>query len=171
MDGDGRATTAVRATLGIVVVLAVWLGAVLFFIAVVAPAAFSALPTRTLAGALVGHPLPTIFYAGIVAGVAAFLMTLAGGAATGRRRLQLAGDGAIAVLCFLGQVVIGGRIARMMASLHAPLDALPPGDPARATFGRLHALSVASLGLAALVALAVLGMALSSAARQRSVGD
>src|SRR4029077_12340066 len=50
------------------VLLAVWIGAALLFALVVAPAAFAVLPTRTLAGALVGRVLPVIFYAGVVIG-------------------------------------------------------------------------------------------------------
>ncbi|HET7564931.1 MAG TPA: DUF4149 domain-containing protein, partial [Gemmatimonadaceae bacterium] len=52
-----------------IVILSVWLGAVAYFIAVVAPAAFRVLPERTLAGALIGQTLPAIFIAGIVVGV------------------------------------------------------------------------------------------------------
>src|SRR2546430_1569733 len=44
--------------------LAVWIGAALLFALVVAPAAFAVLPSRTLAGALVGRGLPVIFYGG-----------------------------------------------------------------------------------------------------------
>jgi len=48
--------------------LAVWIGAALLFALIVAPAAFAVLPSRTLAGALVGRVLPVIFYAGVVIG-------------------------------------------------------------------------------------------------------
>jgi len=42
--------------------LAVWLGAALFFSVAVAPALFAVLPSRTLAGEVVGRLLPGIFY-------------------------------------------------------------------------------------------------------------
>ena len=42
--------------------------------AVVAPAAFAVLPSRTLAGALVGRVLPTVFIAGIVVALVSALL-------------------------------------------------------------------------------------------------
>jgi hypothetical protein len=149
-------TAAFRASLGIVIVLSIWLGAVLYFIAVVAPAAFRVLPTRTLAGALVGETLPTIFFTGTAAGVLVVIFLIAGGPAVPRRVLRMVGGALVAVLCVVAQVVIGGRIDRLRTTIGTSLDALPAGDPTRAAFGRMHALSVASLGLAALVALALL---------------
>ena len=44
--------------------LALWLGAAGFFSAAVAPALFAVLPTRTLAGEVVGRVLPVVFYVG-----------------------------------------------------------------------------------------------------------
>ena len=57
-----------------IALLALWLGAGAVFGAVVAPALFAVLPTRTLAGAVVGRVLPTIFYAGILIGVVAIVL-------------------------------------------------------------------------------------------------
>jgi len=52
------------------ILLSAWLGAGVLFATVVAPAAFAVLPSRALAGALVGRVLPVIFVSGIVAAVA-----------------------------------------------------------------------------------------------------
>jgi hypothetical protein len=51
--------------------LGAWIGAALLMAAAVAPAAFAVLPTRALAGALVGRVLPPVFGGGIVVGLAA----------------------------------------------------------------------------------------------------
>jgi hypothetical protein len=51
-----------------VVGLSAWLGAAVLAATVVAPAAFAVLPTRSLAGALVGRVLPVLFYGGAVVG-------------------------------------------------------------------------------------------------------
>jgi len=56
------------ALLGIAL-LAAWLGAACFVASVVAPAAFDVLPTRTLAGALVGRVIPVLFWSGVIVGV------------------------------------------------------------------------------------------------------
>ena len=58
------------------VVLAAWLGAAVYFSAVVARAAFGVLPTRTLAGELVGATLPTLFISGVVMATIASLLAL-----------------------------------------------------------------------------------------------
>src|SRR3954468_15483310 len=55
----------------VIALLAAWLGATLVVGAVVAPAAFAVLPTRTLAGALVGRVLPPLFWSGVIVGVVA----------------------------------------------------------------------------------------------------
>ena len=49
--------------------LVLWLGGAVLFAAAVAPALFAVLPTRTLAGAVVGRVLPVIFYSGMLIGV------------------------------------------------------------------------------------------------------
>ena len=57
--------------------LAVWCGAGLFFASSVARAAFAVLPTRALAGALVGRLLPVIFWSGIIVALLALSLVVA----------------------------------------------------------------------------------------------
>src|SRR3954468_5814858 len=139
--------------------LAVWIGAALLFIAVVAPAAFDVLPTRTLAGALVGRVLPVLFYAGVVIGsVIVVLDLVAKTGAWGR-----AAAGAVSALaCAIAQLVVGTRIDRLRASIAGPLDALGGDDPRRVAFGKLHAISVRWLGIAMLAAIIALALAVRS---------
>jgi len=49
-----------------VVALAAWLGAAALFAASVAPAAFAVLPSRSLAGDVVGRVLPVVFWSGML---------------------------------------------------------------------------------------------------------
>jgi hypothetical protein len=157
---------AFGASIASVILLSAWLGAALFFSAAAAPALFRVLPSRALAGAVVGRTLPVVFVTGAVIGVVvAFLVSRA----TPLPRLRLtaaAGSVGMATMCAIAQFVIGGRIARLRASLQSTLESLPPGDPARVEFGRLHGYSVVPLGLAMLlatVALAALVGLLASA--------
>lgn len=126
-----------------------WLGAVALFAAVVAPAAFAALPTRTLAGALVGRVLPALFYWGIATGVACAAL-----ARTGRRgRWVTVGTVAglvTALSCAAAQLVVAPRIERVRASIPGSVEELPRGDARRAEFGRLHGASVLWLGVGTL---------------------
>ena len=134
--------------------LAAWLGAALYFTVVVTRAAFAVLPTRTLAGALVGQTLPVLFDSGMLVGallVASALVSQRGAA----RTASLAGGVAIAAFAAIARFVILARIARLRLSMPAAIDSLPIDDPSRRAFGQLHAMSVGALGLAMLAGIVV----------------
>ena len=145
------------------VILSAWLGATAFFAAAVAPAAFAVMPTRTLAGALVGRVLPAIFYSGMfVAALVAFGLWRAPSDDVSRRGRIIAAL-VIGASCAIGQLVVSPRIERLRADIGAALETLAADDARRAAFGRLHGVSVALMGVAMLAALA--GILLT--ARQR----
>jgi hypothetical protein len=148
---------------GAAALLAAWLGAALLVAAVVAPSAFAVLPSRALAGALVGRVLPVMFVAGVVVAAAAAILGHVPAARFGGARLACAAIAAVA--CAVAQFGIAPRIARLRAEIGPSLDALPVGDARRVAFGKLHAFSVAWLGaamLAAAVALVLTLIALRS---------
>lgn len=138
-----------------IVLLAAWLGAAVMFAAAVAPAAFAVLPSRTLAGAIVGRVLPQIFYSGIAVGVV--VVALDWGGAGSRARL-VAGLVTI-VSCAIAQFAIGTRIDRVRHAIPGAVEALAPDDPRRVAFGRLHAMSVGWLALAMVAAAVALVLA------------
>jgi hypothetical protein len=136
------------------ILLAAWIGATLYFSVVVTRAAFAVLPSRTMAGALVGQTLPVLFDSGMLVGViliGAALLSPAGAA----RSASFAGGVAIGILMALARFVILARIARIRLSMPATIDSLPLDDPTRRAFGQLHAMSVGALGLAMLVGIIV----------------
>ena len=137
---------AVAGDLTVVVMLSLWLGAAIVVAAVVAPAAFAVLPTRTLAGALVGRVLPTLFWSGALVGIVVALLSRAQphGAA------RLASALALVLACLGAQLGVAPRIERVRVAAGGPIDALSRDDIRRTTFGRLHAISVALLGAASL---------------------
>lgn len=149
-------TTRVGVPVTETLLLAIWIGAALLFTLVVAPAAFAVLPTRTLAGALVGRVLPVLFYAGAVMGVVVVVLDLAARTSSWTRT---GAAGVTALACAIAQVVVGTRIDKLRASIAGPLDALAADDPRRVAFGRLHAISVGWLGLAMLAAAIALVLA------------
>ena len=136
------------AALTSITLLAAWLGASLLVAAVVAPAAFEVLPSRTLAGALVGRVLPVLFWSGALIGLA--MAALASGV-SGRGWRIAAGLG-IALPCAIAQLVVAPRIERIRAAVSGPMDALAVDDPRRLAFGKLHGASVGLLGLAMIAA-------------------
>ena len=145
-------------------VLALWIGAAALTAAVVAPAAFAVLPTRALAGALVGRVLPVVFVTGMLVGAIVAVLAWSDAGPMARLRASLAG--AIAVACLVAQFVIGPRIARLRAEMGPSIEALAPTDPRRAEFGKLHGFSVAWMGVGMLAAGAALVLTML-AARER----
>jgi len=135
-----------------VVMLSLWLGAAIVVAAVVAPAAFAVLPTRTLAGALVGRVLPSLFWSGAIVGFVVALLSR--GHSHGSARLVSAL--ALALACLAAQLGVAPRIERVRVAAGGPIDALPRDDVRRAAFGRLHAISVALLGAASLAGVAAM---------------
>lgn len=141
-----------------VIVLALWLGAAAFFSIAVAPALFAVLPTRALAGAVVGRLLPAILYAGMLIGLIVLVTdAMASGGWQWRGR---GGLGALMLAaCAVAQFVIGARIEKVRAQIPGAIDDLPLTDARRVAFGRLHGMSVAWLGLAMLAAIVALVLA------------
>jgi hypothetical protein len=137
-----------RAALAEIILLSAWLGAALLVAVVLAPAAFRVLPTRTLAGAIVGAVLPVVFIAGLVIAFVVGLLFM-----SRERRLRAGVIGSIAAMivgCGVAQFGIGPRIEAVRASISGPVDSLDPSDPRRAQFGRLHGISVMFMGVAML---------------------
>ena len=120
--------------------LIVWLGGLIFF-PVVAQTAFSVLPTRRLAGLVVGHSLGILHWMGIVSGVV-FLASsllysrLSEGAAHGFAARNV-------IVCFMlaltliSQFGIIPRMDTLRASI-GDMDSTPADNPARLQFDALH---------------------------------
>ncbi len=122
--------------------LGTWVGNILYFSFVVAPGAFSVLPTNDLAGNLVNYSLARLHLIGIVAGV----IYLAAGAVAGKSVAALAEPAAILVFVMVVLTMASqyGVIPRMEALRlqMGSVDATPAGNPLRVTFDRLHQYSV-----------------------------
>lgn len=134
------------------ILLSAWLGAAVFFSAIVAPAAFRALPDPSMAGTLVRATLPAIFYAGMVVGIVSAWLG-SSGTSVFARGVRTACAAGVALCSVVAEFVAVERIERLRARLTTPIESLATNDPVRMTFGRLHALSVGLLGLAMILAI------------------
>src|SRR6266849_8758258 len=120
--------------------LIVWLGGLIFF-PVVAQTAFSVLPTRHLAGSVVGRSLSALHWMGIVSGMA-FLVSsmiyarLSTGSAhpLAARHILLF---IMLALTLISQFGISPKMAALRASM-GEIDSVPVTDPARLQFNALH---------------------------------
>ncbi|MEO7456664.1 MAG: DUF4149 domain-containing protein [Gemmatimonadaceae bacterium] len=140
--------------------LAAWLGAAGFLSAVVAPAAFAVLPTRALAGAIVGRALPVLFVLGIAFGIGVAVMNRVIGA---ERRATIA-SATYASAC-AAALLVALRLDRELKDLGVPVDTLALTDARRIAFGRMHGMSVMFMGVgmvAAVIALIVVSQHVAS---------
>ncbi|MFA6166229.1 MAG: DUF4149 domain-containing protein [Gemmatimonadaceae bacterium] len=154
--------------LAALILVALWLGAALLTVAVVAPGAFAVLPTRALAGEMVGRVLPVVF-AGAILVPAAVLAIVPWARRSG---VAVTASVAAAVAAGVALWVVNPRIAALRAAAVVPIDQLAPSDPRRTMFGLWHGVSVALLGLAMLVFVALLvQLARAAAERAPSSGE
>jgi hypothetical protein len=145
--------------------LIVWLGGLVFF-PVVAQTAFSVLPSRHLAGLVVGRSLNILHWMGIVSGLvflAASLLynRLTSGAAhaLGGRHLLI---GLMLVLTLISQFAIIPRMDTLREAIPGEIDSVPPDNPARMQFDALHVWSTRMEGGVFLLGLVVVYLTASS---------
>jgi Domain of unknown function (DUF4149) len=121
--------------------LIVWIGGLIFFPAV-AQTAFSVLPTRQLAGLVVGHSLVILHWMGIFSGIVFLISSLLYNRFTvGSARPLAAGHILIILmlaLTLISQFSIIPRMDTLRASIPGEIDSVPVDDPARAHFDVLH---------------------------------
>lgn len=151
--------------------LAVWIGGLIFFAFVMAPAAFVLLPTRQMAGALVARTLPELHWMGIIAAVV-FL------AASGIQNRVMTGSARIfslahisVVLMLLLTLVLQFGIMPHMEALRSSIgviDSVSPDNPARMQFDALHEWSTRIEGTVMLLGLIVIYLTARSMAGLRA---
>lgn len=146
--------------------LIVWVGGLIFF-PVVAQTAFSVLPTRHLAGSVVGRSLGILHWMGISSAVV-FLASsmLFNRLSTGEVRLFAARNLLICVMLLLTLVSQFGIVPRMNAirASIGEIDAAPADSPARLQFDALHHWSTRVEGGVLLLGLLVTYLTARSAA-------
>jgi uncharacterized membrane protein len=127
--------------------LVVWLGGLIFFAFVLAPTAFSPglLPTRHLAGSIVGRSLDRLHYIAIASGIVFLIASMFyNRMALGNAR-PLAARHILIVLMLMLTVISQFAISPKMHTIRAEagvieggIDNVPPDNPLRMEFDRLH---------------------------------
>ncbi|MEK6335587.1 MAG: DUF4149 domain-containing protein [Acidobacteriota bacterium] len=140
--------------------LSAWLGAAIFFSAIVAPAAFSALRSfqvtnvNEIAGAIVNRALAVVNVSGFLISLAVLALTLS----AERKNMKMPViPSSIALLLMasataVGHWVIAARMRGLRLAM-VTIDLVPLDDPRRVAFSNLHRYSVISLMLAMLAAI------------------
>src|SRR5580693_5579458 len=138
--------------------LIVWLGGLIFFAFVLAPAAFSVLPTRHLAGTLVGRTLGTLHWMGIFSGLVFLASSLIYSQLTRGTPHAFAARNVLIILMLALTLVSQFGIIPRMDTLRASIgeiDSVPPDNPARLQFDALHVWSTRVEGGVLLLGLVV----------------
>jgi len=145
--------------------LVVWLGGLIFLAFVEAPIAFSPglLPTRHMAGSIVGRSLDLLHYMAIVSGVVFLIASMVLSRMTTGNAQPLAGRHLLIVLMLVLTMVSQFAISPKMHAIRAEvgtIDNVPLDNPMRREFDRLHVWSekfeqaILLLGVVALFATA-----------------
>ncbi len=125
--------------------LTVWIGGIIFLSFVEAPTAFHVLPSRHMAGTVVGHSLGILHWMGLFAGVVFLGSSLLLSSLTTGSAQPLAARHVLIFLMLLLTVVSQFGISPKMAALRAQfgdIDTVPATDPGRVQFDALHVWSV-----------------------------
>ncbi len=158
---DARAPAGFRVVQDVrLLLIAVWLGAAIFFSFAVAPSAFAVLPARELAGNLVTRTLGIVNVAGVVISLLLIASSFSGRELQGRRAwlLEVCALALVALTTFIGHWVINARLLALRHAMGRPIDEVAASDPLRVAFNSLHGYSVVALSigmLAGIVALLV----------------
>jgi len=121
--------------------LIVWLGGLIFFAFVVAPTAFSVLPTRHLAGNIVARSLYSLHWMGLVAGIVYLASSVIYGRLSSGTLAPFAARHWIVVLMLALTLVSQFGVIPRMDTLRAAMgeiDSVPLDNPARLQFDALH---------------------------------
>src|SRR5271169_4943329 len=121
--------------------LVVWIGGLIFFAFVLAPTAFSVLPTTHLAGNVVGRSLGKLHWIAIVSGIVYLISSLLYSRFTdGTAHVFAARHILICLMLALTLVSQFGIIPRMdtLRASIGEIDSVPPDNPARMQFDGLH---------------------------------
>ncbi len=136
-----------------------WIGAMVLFAAVVAPAAFATLPSPELAGPLVGRVLGVLHLAGAGLGVGLALLA----ALLGRGRMSVLLAMALAAVCLVSHFGVSAPLSEMRD--------LAGADPETVRrFGTLHRISVSLFGVTLAGALLLAALHARADARERTPG-
>jgi hypothetical protein len=121
--------------------IVLWEGGLLFFAFVLAPTAFHVLPSKHLAGLVVGGTLIILHHIGMVCGGLFLATTLLLPGTRKLKGLQIALIALMLAVTAYLQYNVLPAMERDRVQAGGDIDAAPLSDPARVDFERLHPLS------------------------------
>ena len=146
-----------------ILLLGSWIGAAIFFSAVVAPAAFRVLRAfdlpnaNEIAGSIVTRTLSVVNTSGFIFSLILLATAFALKETYSRRAfiVQMILLIVVAITTGVGEWVIAAKMRGLRAAMQVPIDQVAANDPNRLAFAVLHSYSVAALGVAIIASLIV----------------
>lgn len=142
--------------------LVLWAGAALGFAFLLAPVAFKVLPSRDLAGQVIGATLRRLDFASWFAFGIPLLLSYGTRwleevkeEGIGPLRLWSAAAMVALLICLASSAIITPKIQEIRARMKAPIESLAPGDPDLLAHRKAHGVSRQLLALRVLLALAL----------------
>ena len=140
--------------------LAVWLGAMIFFGFAVAPTVFGVLPTRELSGQVVNSLIGKLEWVGLICGPLLLLSQLflwpKREAEAKSRVVRVVLLVMMTLLVAASRFWVSARLHALRAQIGGPIDDIPVTDALRVEFNALHGVSVSLMGATMLAGLVVL---------------
>lgn len=133
--------------------LIVWIGGIIFFSFVVAPALFTLLSSPAMAGTIVNRALATLHFAGLACGaifLAATFLTVLKHVRLIRVLIAL-----MLLATAISQFGVAPQMHRIREAVGGSIEALPRQDAGRAAFDKLHEISVVLEGTTLLLGIGV----------------
>ncbi len=147
--------------------LALWVGGLVFFAFVVAPVAFSVLPTRHEAGTVVAACLTILHRIGFGCGIIYLLASLGARPRSRTRFAQLALACSMLVLTAVSQFLVIPPMERDRLAAGGVIDNVPAQSSLHQHFDRFHHLSERLEGVVLLFGLLSFGLAAAECASPR----
>lgn len=146
--------------------LAVWLGSMIFFSFAVAPSAFAVLPSRELAGAVVTSAIGKIEILGLIIGPLLLLIQMT----AWRSRSASAKARTLRVILLLMMIAaaaasrfwVSAKLVSLRQEMGGVIDNVAATDPLRIQFNALHGYSVGLMAAAMLAGFVVLFLTVRS---------
>jgi hypothetical protein len=146
--------------------LAVWLGSMIFFSFAVAPSAFAVLPTREMAGKVVTSAISKLEMMGLIIGPLLILIQLAAwrvrGVTNRSKALRLILLCVMIAMAALSRFWVSASLISLRLAMGGLIDEVPATDPLRVQFNDMHQYSVTLMATAMLAGFAVLFLTVRS---------
>jgi Domain of unknown function (DUF4149) len=147
--------------------ISLWLGVMVLFSFIVAPAAFAVLPQPRLAGNVVSRVLGGVEIIGIALGAITILMLIFSRERRSKSFIfELAGLALMTISMFVSRSIVSHRLHDLRLKYGDQLSSLAQNDPIKTSFEQYHQYSVWLMGFNIIAALVLISLLIQRTEKQ-----